>query len=48
MTESQLSVFIYKYCILYSLTFKNAINDGHSFYGNIVQGKKYLINAWVK
>lgn len=39
------SDFIYKHCILYCLTFKHAISDGHSFYRNIVRGKKCLKNA---
>lgn len=43
-----INVLIYKYYILYFLTFKNAINNGYSFYRNILKGKKCLINAWAK
>lgn len=42
------NAFIYKYYNLYSLTLKNAISNGHSFYRNILSGKKCLTNSWVK
>lgn len=32
-----INALIYKHCILYSLTFTNAINNGHSFYRNILR-----------
>lgn len=42
------NAFIYKHCNLYSLSFKNAISNGHSFHRNILRGKKCLTNSWVK
>lgn len=39
-----INTFIYKHHIPYSLTFKNALRNGHSFYRYVLRGKKCLMN----
>lgn len=43
-----INAFIYKHHILYSLTFKNAINNGHSTEMSLEVRNKYLMNTCVK